>query len=193
MKPAFDPEGHIIYVPNPGRKPYVITDNQRGSPIGFGVQRHEKTYIIQHRMDTGQRTATGGKAPQEVIRAAIGNVSDFANIDQARETARKFAQTMKQTKQSPNAIRKEINVADYPFCPNSNRQTIPSRLASRRSARCCSLSRAVRDARPFGSEMLEHYHFDICFDVHYDVCNKRRFQVIYGTHSRIKNLSILKS
>ncbi|MEH0834725.1 hypothetical protein [Pectobacterium cacticida] len=67
-------------------------------------QCHEKTYIIQRRVDSGQRTATGGKASQEVIRATVGNVSDFANIDQARETARNFAQTMKQMKRSPNAI-----------------------------------------------------------------------------------------
>ncbi|WP_225181381.1 tyrosine-type recombinase/integrase [Pectobacterium aroidearum] len=114
VKPAFDPEGRIIYAPNPGRKPYLITDNHRDSPVGFGVKisATKKTYIIQRRVDSGQRTATGGKAPQEVIRATIGNVSDFANIDQARETARNFAQTMKQTKRSPNAIRKEINVAE---------------------------------------------------------------------------------
>ncbi|WP_264090502.1 hypothetical protein [Brenneria izbisi] len=42
--------------------------------------------------------ATEEKVPQEVIRATIGNVSDFADIGQAREAARNFAQTMKQTK-----------------------------------------------------------------------------------------------
>lgn len=42
--------------------------------------------------------ATGGEAPKQVIRSIIGNVSDFASIDQARETARKFVETMKLTK-----------------------------------------------------------------------------------------------
>nr|WP_247595495.1 hypothetical protein [Brenneria roseae] len=63
VKPAFDPEGRIIRVPNPERKPYLITDNHRDSPVGFGVKisTTKKTDIIQRQVDPGQRTATGVK------------------------------------------------------------------------------------------------------------------------------------
>ncbi|PWC14963.1 hypothetical protein B4923_02680 [Brenneria roseae subsp. americana] len=114
VKPAFDPEGRIIDVPNPERKPYLITDNHRDSPVGFGA-KISTTKKNRYHPATGRARATDGnrdKAPQDVIRATIGNVSDFVNIDQTRETARNFAQTMEQTKRSPNAIRKEINVAE---------------------------------------------------------------------------------
>ncbi|MDX5628023.1 MULTISPECIES: hypothetical protein [unclassified Brenneria] len=59
---------------------------------------------IQRRIDCGRRGACGGKAPQEVIRATIGNVSDFANIGQARETARNFNARMAQEAPSGDSL-----------------------------------------------------------------------------------------
>lgn len=50
-----------------------------------------------------------GKATSEVIRSTIGNVSDFANIDQVREVARNLVQTMKLTKRNPNRIKREAD------------------------------------------------------------------------------------
>lgn len=58
------------------------------------------------------RPSTGGRAPQEVIRSTIGNVSDFASIEQARDVARNFVQTMKLTKWNPNAVRREADASE---------------------------------------------------------------------------------
>lgn len=55
---------------------------------------------------------TGGKAPKQVIRSTIGNVSDFANIDQARDAARKFVETMKLTRRNPNAVKREAEASE---------------------------------------------------------------------------------
>lgn len=90
VKPSLDPQGRVAYLSNPERKPYLITDSHRDSPVGFGVKisATKKTYIVQRRVfSLGNRPKTGGKSPSEVIRSTIGNVSDFANIDQAREVA----------------------------------------------------------------------------------------------------------
>lgn len=45
-------------------------------------------------MSSGNRTVTGAKKPSSVLKVKVGNVSDFPNIDQAREAARQLIQTM---------------------------------------------------------------------------------------------------
>ena len=115
VKPSLDSQGRVVYLPNPERKPYLITDNHRDSPVGFGVKisATKKTYIVQRRVSSpGNRPKTGGKSPSEVIRSTIGNVSDFANIDQAREVARNLVQTMKLTKRNPNKIKRESDASE---------------------------------------------------------------------------------
>ncbi len=115
VKPSLDHDGRVVYLPNTDRKPYLITDNHRDSPVGFGVKisATKKTYIVQRRVSSpGNRPKTGGKAPSEVIRSTIGNVSDFTNIDQAREVARNFVQTMKLTKRNPNAVKRETDASE---------------------------------------------------------------------------------
>ena len=115
VKPELDQQGRVIYLPNPGRKPYLITDNHRDSPVGFGVKisAKKKTYIVQQSVSSpGNSPETGGKSPSEVIRPTIGNVSDFANIDQAREGARNLVQTTKLTKRNPNKIKRESDASE---------------------------------------------------------------------------------
>ncbi|MFW3891073.1 tyrosine-type recombinase/integrase [Klebsiella pneumoniae] len=115
VKPDLDQQGRVVYLPNPERKPYIITDNHRDSPVGFGVKisATKKTYIIQRRVASAdKRPSTGGKAPKQVIRSTIGNVSDFANIDQARDSARKFVETMKLTRRNPNAVKREAEASE---------------------------------------------------------------------------------
>lgn len=114
VKPDLDQQGRVVYC-NPERKPYIITDNHRDSPVGFGVKisATKKTYIIQRRVASAdKRPSTGGKAPKQVIRSTIGNVSDFANIDQARDAARKFVETMKLTRRNPNAVKREAEASE---------------------------------------------------------------------------------
>ncbi|EGB1673289.1 integrase [Escherichia coli] len=115
VKPDLDQQGRVVYLPNPERKPYIITDNHRDSPVGFGVKisATKKTYIIQRRVASAdKRPSTGGKAPKQVIRSTIGNVSDFASIDQARDAARKFVETMKLTRRNPNAVKREAEASE---------------------------------------------------------------------------------
>ncbi|MBD8223230.1 tyrosine-type recombinase/integrase [Pantoea agglomerans] len=113
-KPEFDSDGRVVYVPNISGKPYLITDSHRDSPVGFGVKisATKKTYIIQRRVSGGGRSPSEGKSPSQVIRATIGNVSDFASIDQAREVARTYAQAMKSTQRNPNAVKREADIAE---------------------------------------------------------------------------------
>ncbi|EHQ3814261.1 tyrosine-type recombinase/integrase [Serratia nevei] len=115
VKPSLDPQGRVVYLPNPERKPYLITDSHRDSPVGFGVKisATKKTYFIQRRVSSAEsRPSTGGRAPQEVIRSTIGNVSDFASIEQARDVARNFVHTMKLTKRNPNAVKREADASE---------------------------------------------------------------------------------
>lgn len=115
VKPSLDPQGRVVYIPNPERKPYLITDSHRDSPVGFGVKisATKKTYFIQRRVSVAEsRPTTGGKSPQTVIRSTIGNVSDFTNIEQARDVARNFVQTMKLTKRNPNRIKREADASE---------------------------------------------------------------------------------
>lgn len=63
VKPSLDPQGRVVYLPNPERKPYLITDNHRDSPVGFGVKMSatKKTYFIQRRVSSAEnRPSTGG-------------------------------------------------------------------------------------------------------------------------------------
>ncbi|MEC5317933.1 hypothetical protein VSX61_03185 [Brenneria populi subsp. brevivirga] len=59
VKPVSDPEARIIDVPRLGRKSYLITDDHRDSPAGFGVKTGdtEKICVIQRRAGVGRRTA----------------------------------------------------------------------------------------------------------------------------------------
>jgi integrase len=61
--------------------------------LALKIAKTKKTYIIQRRV-------SGGK----VIKAKVGNVSDFSNIEMARDKARNLIQVAKDTGQNPNAI-----------------------------------------------------------------------------------------
>lgn len=79
VRVSLDPQGRVVYLPNPERKPYLITDSHRDSPVGFGIKisATKKTHIVQRReSSSGNRSKTGGKSLSEVIRSTIGNISD---------------------------------------------------------------------------------------------------------------------
>lgn len=38
VKSKLDQKERVVYLPNPDRKPYLITDNHRDSPVGFGIK-----------------------------------------------------------------------------------------------------------------------------------------------------------
>ncbi|KFD23308.1 tyrosine-type recombinase/integrase [Yokenella regensburgei] len=114
VKPTLNDAGKVVFEANPDQKPYIVFDDHRESPVGFGVKVSltKKTYVIQRRVSSGHRTVTEGKKPSSVLKVKVGNVSDFPSIDQAREAARQFVQTMITTKRNPNKIKREADVSE---------------------------------------------------------------------------------
>lgn len=97
QKPITSKSGVLSYVANPKQTPYIILDNHRDAPRGFGVKvaKTKKTYVIQRRVGT------------KVIKTKIGNVSDFASIEFARNKGRELVIIAQNTGQNPNTIARE--------------------------------------------------------------------------------------
>ncbi len=114
MKPTLNHAGKVVFEANPEHKPYIVFDDHRDSPVGFGVKVSltKKTYVIQRRVSSGDRSVSEGKKPSSVLKVKVGNVSDFPNIDQAREVARQLVQTMIATKRNPNRIKRETEASE---------------------------------------------------------------------------------
>ncbi|HBU8028882.1 TPA: integrase, partial [Klebsiella pneumoniae] len=90
VKPELSSSGKVVFEANPDQKPYIVFDDHRDSPVGFGVKVSltKKTYVIQRRVASSDRNVSEGKKPSSVLKVKVGNVSDFPSIDQAREAAR---------------------------------------------------------------------------------------------------------
>lgn len=83
-------------------KTYTITDSHREAPIGFCLQvgKTKKTYTVQR------------KVSGKLIKTKVGNVADFATIDEARQKARGFVQIAIETGRNPTTIAKERVAAE---------------------------------------------------------------------------------
>lgn len=114
VKPALNHAGKVVFEANPDQKPYIVFDDHRDSPVGFGVKVSltKKTYVIQRRVASSDRNVSEGKKPSSVLKVKVGNVSDFPSIDQAREVARQLVQTMIATKRNPNKIKRETDASE---------------------------------------------------------------------------------
>ncbi|MBF7982650.1 MULTISPECIES: tyrosine-type recombinase/integrase [Rahnella] len=114
VKPALSNSGKVVFEANPDQKPYIVFDDHREAPVGFGVKVSltKKTYVIQRRVSSGDRDVKEGKKPSSVLKVKVGNVSDFPSIDQARVVARQLVQTMIATKRNPNKIKREVDSAE---------------------------------------------------------------------------------
>lgn len=114
VKPTLNHAGKVVFEVNPEHKPYIVFDDHRDSPVGFGVKVSltKKTYVIQRRVASSDRNASEGKKPSSVLKVKVGNVSDFPSIDQARELARQLVQTMIATKRNPNKIKRETDASE---------------------------------------------------------------------------------
>lgn len=90
--------GKLEFTDNDSGQPYILFDDHRDAPTGFGVKvaSTKKTYIIQRRLPDGK-----------VIKAKVANVSDFTNIDAARDKARFMVQVAKETGKNSNAIERK--------------------------------------------------------------------------------------
>ncbi|EPJ3720117.1 MULTISPECIES: tyrosine-type recombinase/integrase [Klebsiella] len=114
VKPELSSSGKVVFEANPDQKPYIVFDDHRDAPVGFGVKVSltKKTYVIQRRVSSGARDVKEGKKPSSVLKVKVGNVSDFPSIDQAREAARELVQTMIATKRNPNRIKRETEASE---------------------------------------------------------------------------------
>jgi integrase len=97
-KPHSILDGKVEYIENPKGADYILYDDHRDAPTGFGVKvaKTKKTYIVQRRV-------SGGK----VIKIKVGNVSDFNNIDMARDKGRSLVQVAKETGRNPSIIERQ--------------------------------------------------------------------------------------
>jgi integrase len=107
-KPQGIVNGKLELSDNLDSKPYILFDDHRDAPTGFGIKvaKTKKTYIIQRRLADGK-----------VIKAKVGNISDFTSIEGARDKARNLVQIAKETGKNPNSIEKkrlasEITLSD---------------------------------------------------------------------------------
>ncbi|MDD5387759.1 MAG: hypothetical protein PHD37_00315 [Gallionellaceae bacterium] len=72
----------VISEHNTSSKPYVVYDNHRNAPVGFGVKvtKNSKVYFVQRRI--GSR----------VVKIKVGHVNDYDHPDDARFAARRLIQ-----------------------------------------------------------------------------------------------------
>lgn len=114
VKPELSSSGKVVVEANPDQKSYIVFDDHRGAPVGFGVKVSltKKTYVIQRRVASLDRNVSEGKKPGSVLKVKVGNVSDFPGIDQAREVARQLVQTMIATKRNANTIKRETEASE---------------------------------------------------------------------------------
>ncbi|WP_435927615.1 hypothetical protein [Dryocola sp. BD613] len=114
MKPTLNHSGKGVFKPNPPKKPYIVFDDYRDSPAGFGmkVSLTKKTYVIQRRVVSSDRNSSEGKKPSSVLKIKVGNATDFPGIDEARQVARQLVQTMIATKRNLNNIKRKFDLAE---------------------------------------------------------------------------------
>lgn len=83
VKPELCSSGKVVFEAKPDQKPYIVFDDHRNSPAGFGVKVSvaKKNYVIQRRVASSDRNVSEGKKPSSVLKVKVGNVSDFPSID----------------------------------------------------------------------------------------------------------------
>jgi hypothetical protein len=85
----------------PNTAPYLLTDNHRDSPVGFGVRvgKTKKTYMIQRRHLA------------KVFQVKVCGVGDYT-LEKARILAAKKAQEIQEIGAHPNITQREMEVAE---------------------------------------------------------------------------------
>ncbi|EFC9689708.1 integrase, partial [Escherichia coli] len=70
VKPELSSSGKVVFEANPDQKPYIVFDDHRDSPVGFGVKVSltKKTYVIQRRVASSDRNVSEGKKPSSVLK-----------------------------------------------------------------------------------------------------------------------------
>ena len=94
-KPVGVVDGKMVFEPNPKKAPYIVFDTKL---VGFGVKvsAGRKTFVMQK------------KVAGRVVKAKVGDVSDFAKLEDARTKATELSLSIRQTGSNPNAERRRL-------------------------------------------------------------------------------------
>ena len=96
-----DANGKPIFEANPGGKDYIVWDEARTAPPGFGVRvSRKKTYVLRRKV--------GGRSFMPVV----GNVADFNDIEDARAKAAVLAREVVETRANPNETARKAEKAE---------------------------------------------------------------------------------
>lgn len=98
---AKDEAGNLKCEDNPSHAPYLLFDEHRSSPVGFGVKvsAKKKTYIIQKKVNG------------RVIKSKVGDVRELRLV-QAREKASVLARQIKESGENPNVTSRRRSASD---------------------------------------------------------------------------------
>ena len=96
-----DADGKLIFEPNLDRKDYIVWDEARTAPPGFGVRvSNKKTYVLRRKVN--------GRSFMPVV----GNVADFLDIEEARKKAATLAREIVETRANPNETARKAEKAE---------------------------------------------------------------------------------
>ncbi len=98
---GYDSSGKLVFAKASGSTVYIVWDESREAPPGFGVKVARKmTYVLRRKVN--------GKS----IMPTVGNCADFKDIKQAREAAAELARTLLATGRNPNEIKREAAASE---------------------------------------------------------------------------------
>jgi integrase len=102
QRPYNDARGAIRIEANPASNPYIVWDEARDAPPGFGVKvaGRRKTYIVRR------------KVRGRSITAKVGDVADFLSLKSARVKAAELASQMVTTGVNPNVAARAASAAE---------------------------------------------------------------------------------
>lgn len=95
---GYDSKGNLVFKPKAGESDsvYIVWDQSREAPPGFGVKVARKlTYVLRRKVN--------GKS----VMPTVGNCADFEDIHKAREAAAEMARTILATGRNPNELKRE--------------------------------------------------------------------------------------
>ena len=96
-----DADGKLIFEPNLDRKDYIVWDEARTAPPGFGVRvSNKKTYVLLRKVN--------GRSFMPVV----CNVADFLDIEEARKKGATLAREIVETRANPNETARKAEKAE---------------------------------------------------------------------------------
>jgi len=103
QKPVESPNGKVNYEPNTSQNEYILFDSNQNSPVGFGVRvtKAKKSYYVQRRI-----------GPKRITKFKVGDVRDFATIDDARKKAQGLVAEALAAGGNPNAAARQREIEE---------------------------------------------------------------------------------